>query len=122
MFNEEAHFENRLNLLVSSRFPQRFFDYMEAHQCKFEQDKTQPWFWRCQVGLQEVVVIACRNLPLEQPYYKWLLFVHQVTPIVLEPVLNYNKHSLTVLHSQIDGYLATIYRLEESCKNSRGVE
>ncbi|MEI6045324.1 MAG: hypothetical protein WCS37_13325 [Chloroflexota bacterium] len=74
LYNEEARFENMLNLLVSSRFPQRFFDYMEAHQCKFEQDKAQPWLWRCQVGLQEVVVIVCRDLPLEQPYYEWLLF------------------------------------------------
>jgi hypothetical protein len=74
LYNQEANFENMLNLIVSSRLPHRFFDYMEARQCKFERDKERSWFWRCRVGLQEVVVVVCRELPLEPRYYQWLLF------------------------------------------------
>ncbi|MEI6043481.1 MAG: hypothetical protein WCS37_03710 [Chloroflexota bacterium] len=74
LYNKEATFENMLNLIVSSRFPQSFFDYMEARQCKFEPEKDRPWLWRSRVGLQEVVVIVCRDLPLESRYYQWLLF------------------------------------------------
>lgn len=74
LYNRDANFENMLNLIVSSRLPQRFFDYMEAHQCKFESQQAQPWLWRGRVGLQEVAVVVCRELPLEPRYYQWLLF------------------------------------------------
>ncbi len=70
----EATFENTLNLIVSSRHPKQFFDYMKARKHRFRADKERPWQWRCRVGLQEVVVIVCRDLPLEHRYFDWLLF------------------------------------------------
>lgn len=63
-------FEDILNLIVCSRFPQGFFDYMREHNCVFRAEEATPWLWRCRVGLQEVAVVVCRDLPIEASYYK----------------------------------------------------
>jgi len=72
--NPAATFENTLNILVSSRLPRQFFNYMKLRKCRFRKETGRPWQWRCRVGLQEVVVIVCRELPIEPRYYEWLVF------------------------------------------------
>jgi hypothetical protein len=78
--NPEATHENTLNVIVSSRYPQDFFDYMEEKKYKFKSTKSKPWLYRCRVGLQEVRVIVCRDLPFERKYYRWLIFVPSDNP------------------------------------------
>lgn len=72
--NSDTTFENMLNLIVSSRYPQRFFDFMQARGLNFKPDSGRNWLQRCRVGLQEVVVVVCNLLPLEEKYADWLLF------------------------------------------------
>lgn len=66
--------ENILNVIVSSRLPRRFFNYMREHGCRFRRVTDKPWLWHSRVGLQDVFVVVCVDLPLDQRYFDWLVF------------------------------------------------
>ena len=72
--SKDEEFNNILNVLVVSRFPQRFLDYARSKGIIFEPAAARPWLWRNQVGFQNVVIVVCRDLPLEPLYYPWLIF------------------------------------------------
>ncbi len=71
---KDQGFENILNLIISSRQPRTFLRYAEQHGVIFKQEPSKPWLWRKQGGFQEVIILVCRALPLEQRYYPWLAF------------------------------------------------
>ncbi len=69
-----ANFANTLNVFVSSRFPRQFLEYMKGQKCRFRRNKERHWEWWARVGLQNVLLIVCRDLPIEPRYYEWLIF------------------------------------------------
>ncbi len=72
--NEAATFENLLNVIVTARWPTRFFSYMLERGYKFEPVLGRSWLRRCYIGLQEVVIVICNLLPVEPKYADWLIF------------------------------------------------
>jgi len=72
--NKAEDFTEILNLIVSARRPDAFFKLAKANGINFKRNKERPWLWQAQVGFQTVVVVVCRDLPLEQRYYEWLIF------------------------------------------------
>ncbi len=72
--NPKANFENLLNVIVTARYPARFFKFMAERGFIFEADGGREWQRRCKVGLQEVVIIICGEMPIEERYFEWLMF------------------------------------------------
>jgi hypothetical protein len=72
--NTEATFENLLNVIVTSRWPGRFFGYMSERGYEFTAEPGQEWLRRCRVGLQDVVVVICNQLPVEAKFADWIVF------------------------------------------------
>jgi len=72
--NEAATFENLLNVVVTARWPTRFFSYMLERGYKFEPVLGRSWLRRCYVGLQEVIIVICNLLPVEPRYADWVIF------------------------------------------------
>ena len=63
-----------LNLFICAYKPASFFAYMHKEGCRFKQVNGYKWLWRAKVGLQNVAVVVCRDLPFEERYFKWLGF------------------------------------------------
>ncbi len=72
--NPNTQISQILNLIVCSREPRHFFEYMREQGYNFQAEGTGDWLWHCRVGLQEVALVVCRNLPLEPKYFQWLAF------------------------------------------------
>lgn len=70
----EATFENTLNVNVTSRYPRELFTFMKKRGGRFKVLAGKPWLRLGRVGLQDVAIVICRDLPLEELYYEWLLF------------------------------------------------
>ena len=69
-----VNYQNILNLIVTARFPERFFKEAQQEGLVFQRLPGQPWIWQAHVGLQDVLVVVCRDLPLEEPLHPWLIF------------------------------------------------
>jgi hypothetical protein len=67
-------FENILNVIVCSRMPQGFLNAAKKRGVPFQPEPDKPWLWRGQVGFQNVAIIICIELPLEERYHRWLVF------------------------------------------------
>ncbi len=76
IFLQEKHnsYDNILNVIVSSRLPRKFLNYAKSEGVRFRRDKEKPWLWRTKVGFQNVIIVVCLDLPLEELYYNWLIF------------------------------------------------
>lgn len=72
--SKDDDFTNILNVIVTSRWPQTFFEQAEKWGIVFQPEKEKPWLRKAQVGFQNVALVICRDLPLEEPYYSWLAF------------------------------------------------
>lgn len=72
--SQEADFDNILNVFVCSRLPQAFLQLAARKKVIFEQVPDQPWRWIAQSSFQTVVIVVCRDLPLEERYFRWLAF------------------------------------------------
>ncbi len=72
--SNDENFDNILNVIVSSREPQRFFSLAAKKGVSFKPDEAKPWLWRNQNGFQNIAIVVCRDLPIEKPYYLWLTF------------------------------------------------
>ncbi len=65
-----------LNLFVCSRYPQEILGLANPtpEQASFRNTAQEPWVWRASFFFQEIMIVICRDLPLEPRYYQWLLF------------------------------------------------
>jgi hypothetical protein len=65
-----------LNLIVSSRYPQEILALAneDPDRPEFRNIPERPWLWRGGPFNQPVIIVVCRDLPLEEPYYEWLIF------------------------------------------------
>jgi hypothetical protein len=65
-----------LNLIVSSRLPEDLLALANEDAANPELTNTpeMPWLWRGGTFYQQYIIIVCRDLPLEEPYYDWLIF------------------------------------------------
>jgi hypothetical protein len=72
--DKEADYSKYLNVYVVSRYPKKFLDSAAENGIVFTQEPNKPWMLRAKVACQDVVIIICRELPLERRYYSWLLF------------------------------------------------
>ena len=69
-----ASYSSILNLIVTSRFPAFFLKEAAAEGLVFQQSQERRWLWQTQAGLQTVLIVVCRDLPLEEPLHPWLVF------------------------------------------------
>ena len=63
-----------LNAYVLARYPREFLDTGPENGVVFTVDPNRPWLRWATVGYQRIVLIICRDLPIERRYYRWLLF------------------------------------------------
>ncbi len=70
-----------LNLFICSYKPAKFFKQMREQGCPFKQVKGRKWLWQAKVGLQNVAVVVCRDLPFEEKYFDWIAFASTNTLI-----------------------------------------
>ena len=71
----EPSYANILTVIVTARYPRAFMKIANQRGIIFRAEKERSWLWRAGVGFQDVVIVVCRDLPLEPRYYPWLLFV-----------------------------------------------
>jgi hypothetical protein len=66
-----------LNLYVTARYPEEFLSLANKHPDKlsFIQDEKRRWLWHGTCFFQPMLIVVCRDLPLEPKYYEWLVFV-----------------------------------------------
>ncbi len=67
-------FDDFLNVIVCSRRPRTFLKVARQRKIRFKPDKGKPWLLSAAVGFQNVVIVICAELPIEEPYFNWLLF------------------------------------------------
>jgi hypothetical protein len=67
---------NVLNLIVSSRMPEDLLALANKNpdRPEFTNTPERPWLWQGGTFYQNYIIIVCRDLPLEEPYYDWLIF------------------------------------------------
>jgi hypothetical protein len=70
----EVPFNKILNVYVIAFYPREFFKQMRLNKCYFKRDKEYKWLYWGNVAGHDVVIVVGRYLPLEKPYYHWLLF------------------------------------------------
>jgi len=63
-----------LNAYVLARYPREFLDTGPDNGVVFTVDPNRPWLRWATVGYQRIVLIICRDLPIEKRFYRWLLF------------------------------------------------
>ncbi len=73
---EEVEINKVLNLFVCSRYLQEILGLANAvpDRPSFTNSPEQPWLWRASFFFQEVIIVVCRDLPIEPRFYDWLLF------------------------------------------------
>ncbi len=71
---KEESFDNILNVIVAARLPRSFLDFAHQYGVRFKRERNKNWLWRGRVGFQDVAIVVCRDLPIEEPYYNWLAF------------------------------------------------
>ncbi len=72
---KQENYDNILNVIVSARSPDGFLKQAREHGLAFEPEPDRPWLLRCQAGFQNVVIVVCRDLPIDQKYNDWLIFI-----------------------------------------------
>jgi MgtE intracellular N domain len=72
--NQDYEFETTLNIIVSARYPKEVFSYCTSKGYEFKPEANKGWLYRANVGLQDVAVVVCDELPLEPLYLDWLIF------------------------------------------------
>lgn len=75
----DVPFEEILNVNIVAFYPREFFKFMRKRGCRFRTDKNHKWLrWGNAAG-HDIAIVIGRYLPVEKPYYRWLLF-SQSTP------------------------------------------
>ena len=70
----KVSYKDILHVIISARFPESFFAEIAQEGIIFTATDERPWLFEAQVGLQKVVVVVCRNLPIEEKFLRWLVF------------------------------------------------
>jgi hypothetical protein len=65
-----------LNLIVSSRLPEDLLALANRNpdHPEFTNTPERPWLWQGGTFYQNYIIVVCRDLPLEESYYDWLIF------------------------------------------------
>jgi len=61
-------------VFVCAERPDRVLTHLADQGLTPARDPASPWLLRFRVGFLDIAIIICRLLPLEEPYYQWLLF------------------------------------------------
>lgn len=72
--SKDLDLDELLNVIVTSRSPDTFLEQAVRRRIFFQPEEGRPWLLRAQVGFQDVAIVVCRDLPLEELYYNWLVF------------------------------------------------
>jgi hypothetical protein len=75
----EVPFSEVLNVYVIAFYPREFFKQMRKDKCPFRRDKKQKWLFHGNAAGHDIVIVVGRFLPVEKPYYRWLLFSQSTT-------------------------------------------
>jgi hypothetical protein len=71
---KDKDFSNILSVIVTARRPRTFLAKAVERGIVFHEEPGKPWLRWGQVGFQDVVIVVCKDLPLEERYYPWLVF------------------------------------------------
>jgi hypothetical protein len=71
---KDADYSQYLNTYILARLPKDFLDNASQNGIVFTVDQARPWLRRAKVGFQNIALLVCRDLPIERPFYRWLLF------------------------------------------------
>ncbi len=71
---EKVSYRDILHVIISARLPEGFFAEIAQENIIFTTTTERPWLFEAQVGLQKVVIVVCRNLPIEEKFLRWLVF------------------------------------------------
>jgi hypothetical protein len=75
-----ADYSQLLTVFVCAKRPTQLLKHLAEIGTKLEKEPSQPWLLRCKIWQLEVVFVVCRLLPLEKPYYNWLMFAPASSP------------------------------------------
>jgi hypothetical protein len=70
----ESDYRDYLSVYVTARNPQEFLKEARAEGFRFKAVKDKPWLLEGKCGVQPVLLVVCRKMPLETPYLYWLAF------------------------------------------------
>jgi hypothetical protein len=73
-------YSNILNVYVVARKPDKLFEIAESRNIKLTNTPAKKWLWQGQVGFQDVAIVVCRDLPLKEQYYIWIMFAPAKSP------------------------------------------
>jgi hypothetical protein len=70
----DTDYRDYLTVYVVARHPQEFLKEARAEGLRFKAVKDKPWLLEAKNGVQPVVLVLGRKLPVETPYLYWLVF------------------------------------------------
>lgn len=75
-----ADYTQLLTVFVCAKRPVKVLQHLAAAGTKVESDPLRPWLLRCRLWQLNIAFVICRLLPLEKPYYEWLMFTPAGSP------------------------------------------
>jgi len=93
-----------LNLFVVARYPTEVFAYSAEWGCPFTMVSGQEWLWQARVGWQNVAIVVCEKMPVEEDYYQWLAFAPATSPV-------WNKYVRQLIDTQEWGILSFLFEM-----------
>jgi hypothetical protein len=70
----KADYDEILTLFVCARYPESLIKHLEANGIKIETDPENAWLLRTVYGTLKIAFVICRLLPLEEKFFRWLIF------------------------------------------------
>ena len=101
--NPQVSVRQVLNLLVCSRYPANILKEPAAQNIVgFHQPdpEKQPWLWLGRYVFQEIIIVVCRDLPIEERFFDWLLFMPadiKKWPVTVRQFLAAGRYDLVAL-------------------------
>ena len=89
---------------MCARYPREFIKVARQNGISFKIDQQRPWLRWARSAPQTVALVVCRDLPIEQPFYRWLLFAPvkgKKWPAFIERLYNEGNEELLKLAKRL---------------------
>jgi hypothetical protein len=70
----KAKYQEMLTVFVCARYPDDLKEHFDLEKIKLKPAKKAEWLLQAKYGSLNLAFVICRYLPLEEKYYRWLIF------------------------------------------------
>ena len=63
-----------MNVIITARWPSSFLKFCKAGGYEFRKAYGREWLLQGEFGFQQVAIVVCERLPLNEKYFEWIFF------------------------------------------------